>query len=190
MSWEHYRRRQLGDVRHLLDCRGPMPNNDLARDCLEVLLCLESLRDFDDDSERCRNYLLAVVEGRAPWMDESERVGLVQSVLARPVKMRELSAVQIGRRMNVREAERRACMISLCVMPYDVWPEELAEIKRKAARERAWKRRRRKLGQQKREAYLAKFASKKPWLNLGISRATYFRRKARVSVVRTNLVSP
>ena len=175
--YENYRARQLGDVRHIIRCRGPIPNNSLGRDCLDVLLCLESLRKYEGDVAR-RSYLLTILKNNAPWMRERDRIAFVQSILSRPIKQRELSSVQIGRLMDLRNSERLECKTTLAVMPYDVTAEELAVIKQQQARERAWRRSRR-AGSWPRERYLAEVASEKPWIKLGLTERTYYRWKAK-----------
>jgi hypothetical protein len=64
------------------------------------------------------------------------------------------------------------------IPPIDKSKAELKALKQEAKRRRE-ERRRRRNGAMTRAAYLATVRSEKPWLALGMSRATYYRRKGR-----------
>jgi hypothetical protein len=83
----------------------------------------------------------------------------------------ETVARQIG--LTAEQRERNQLWT---LPPVDLSKEQIAERKRQRDRERK-RRARRRAGQQARGEYLAQFD--KPWIAAGVSRATWFRRKAK-----------
>ena len=82
---------------------------------------------------------------------------------------------ELGAAIGLTYAQREANRI-YTIAPVDKTKAELEALQREAKREREQRRRQRN-GAMSREAYLAAVKSEQPWLALGISRATYFRRK-------------
>jgi hypothetical protein len=112
------------------------------------------------------------------WMPATEAAALVERVLAKPVRFK---ACDLGERLGLLAAERRACRITT-IAPVDQTPDQRRAMRR--ARDAAHKRaRRRDAGVRPREAYEARSAHRtKPWEKAGLSRATWYRLRRETSV--------
>ena len=96
---------------------------------------------------------------------------------------RSLTALELGRRLGLTNAEREALKL-WPFLPIDKTEEELAEQSKARERERRARKRRAK-GVRTRKAYLAELARKpKPWITEGISRSAYYRKRKRDKVSR------
>lgn len=100
---------------------------------------------------------------------------------------------ELGEYLMLTDAERERLGI-WSILPCDVSPAELDDRRTAKAAKRQEKRRRRN-GVKPRAAYLAEVKSKEPWVALGISRATFFRQKAKAacetgSVTASNISYP
>jgi hypothetical protein len=117
-----------------------------------------------------------VIEMWAPWMSAEEREAYVNHVWGLDIYERTLTAVELGQRLGVTNAERESLKLWPFI-PIDKTDEELAEQSKARERERRARKRRAK-GVRTREAYLAELASRpKPWIAEGISRRTWERRR-------------
>ena len=118
----------------------------------------------------------------APWMLDDEREAYVKHVWGLDIYERTLTALELGRRLGLTDAEREALKL-WPFLPIDKTEEELAEQAKVRERERRARKRREK-GIRTKAAYLAERASRpKPWIAQGISRSTYYRtRRLSVSV--------
>jgi len=112
----------------------------------------------------------------APWLSEEEAAALATRA-ASEREQKELTAEGIGQRLNLRNETRVRLSINT-IAPADISPEERAA--RRKARDAASARARRAM---KRAAAIADRPPKvEPWTEIGISRRTYFRRKAKVAL--------
>jgi hypothetical protein len=103
---------------------------------------------------------------------------LIAEIMALPRKERMPSAKVLGDRLQVTNAERERIGIRT-MLPFDRTKPQLEEQRKAKARAKA-QRRRLKRGGRTREAYLATFRQRsKPWEFAGMSKATWYRRKAR-----------
>jgi hypothetical protein len=169
---ETIRRLRQGDLTRLcLDRYGyELPDDDAGRESLHDLVCLASLAPARVDLK-----MRDQVEMQAPWMDTGETCDLLSVVSRTPFDERWRISKELGERHNVTNAERER-MSLWQIKPNDITKDSLAEHKKANERERK-RRQREAKGSKTRAEYLASVASPKPWLEMGISRATYYRRK-------------
>ena len=115
-------------------------------------------------------------------MLDDEREAYVKHVWGLDIYERTLTALELGRRLELTDAEREALKL-WPFLPIDKTEEELAEQAKARERERRARKRREK-GIRTKAAYLAERASRpKPWIAQGISRSIYYRtRRLSVSV--------
>lgn len=112
------------------------------------------------------------VELRAEWMSLADLRAIIDSVTERP---RHWTADQLAWRLKVIEQDRAALKLTT-IGAVDLSKAERAKRRKQRAKV-AQQRRRRQQGTKPRAEYLAEQASKpKPWVELGISRRTYYRR--------------
>jgi hypothetical protein len=118
--------------------------------------------------------LVAWLGSACPWMDEDEREEIISTVFAKPIRWRADSLAAV---VELKEVERTRLRITT-IGAVDVTREERARLRaeRKVAAERA---RRRARGAKPRPPSAART---KPWLSLGISRRTWYRRRAPATV--------
>ena len=171
---ETLRRLRYGALLRLLRARcGPqLPDDDAGREYLFELVCVASLASKAADKK-----LANAIDLWAPWMSKDEAETLVEHIQALTVTERTPTPEEPGRRLRLTNAEREACCFWLA-MPVDMSAEDLKEFRKTVARNRKREKRRAK-GIQSREDYLAKrkAAASEPWIAMGVSRATYFRRR-------------
>jgi hypothetical protein len=162
---ETIRRLRLGNIKTLLRwrCGYELPDDDAGREYLYELLLAISLGPEADLK------MANVMEIWAPWMDAKERFELVADIERTPANMRKITAKTLGERLRVTSEERKAFRL-WTIAACDVTDDQRNERRRAAARARQ-ERRRRGLGVKPRAK------SAKPWQGLGISRATYYRRR-------------
>jgi hypothetical protein len=157
-----------------LRCGQQLPDDDAGREYLWELMCIASLASRAADKK-----LAHVLELWAPWMDAEEAEMMVEHIQALTVTERNITPEDLGRRLRLTNAEREACGF-WTAHPVDMSAEDLKEFK-KAKRRTRMSARRAKKGGLSRAAYLVKCkATPKPWVALGMSRATYFRRRKHV----------
>jgi hypothetical protein len=169
---EIMRRLRLGNLRTLLRarCGHTLPDDDAGREYLWDLLLPVSL----SPEAECR--LRNTIETWAPWMDVKERFELVAQIERTPAYVRKVKPRTLGERLRVTAEERERLKL-WTIIPFDLTAKELADQReaKKRARDR---RRRRDAGSKPRTDYEAASINRaKPWLALGISRATWYRRR-------------
>jgi hypothetical protein len=124
-----------------------------------------------------------VIETWAPWMPAEESEAYVTHVWGLDIYERTPTAVELGRRLGLTNAEREALKL-WPFLPIDRTADEIAESA-KARRNNRRREKARASGIRTRAAYLAELENKpKPWITEGISRATYYRRRKRDEVRR------
>jgi hypothetical protein len=108
---------------------------------------------------------------RAPWMNETASIRLLEQIEAFPQKWR---ADTLGRKLNLIGAEWRILRLRT-IAPVDMTRQERVAFSQALARQRRQARRRAQ-GKKPRAEYLAKSLSQtKPWLAHNISRSTWYR---------------
>jgi hypothetical protein len=145
-----------------------LPDDDAGRD--EAFVMAHHLaRRLGDPLQRIASWL----ELQAPWMTAAEVDALITTVLAKPLRWR---ADTLASRLNLRDGERHRLGIRT-IGAVDVTKAERKG--RRGERERLRKeQRRRNAGAKPRRCYLAAAASRiRPWVALGISRRTWYRRR-------------
>jgi hypothetical protein len=176
---EAIRRRRLGDLQGLFRDRygNRLPDDDAGREDLWELLLVASLAY---NPERMMRNQIAIW---APWMGRAEAAQLRDDVNRTPIYLRKPSARILGERLNLTSEERRRLGI-VTIRPADMTDEQF-EMRRKERRAYLTWKRRRDAGTKTRAEYLDSFSGslnkRKPWEKQGISRRTWFRRRAKVS---------
>jgi hypothetical protein len=169
---ETLRRLRLGDLRRLLHSRyGPvLPDDDAGRADLGELLLPVSLGPTP------ARIMANVIEVWAPWLPKPEEKALIARILAMPKRARRPTGRALGKRLNLSNAERERFRL-WTIAPADMTDVQMAEQRRAKERLRQ-RRRRRKLGTQRRAEWLAaRLTKQKPWEAIGISRPTWYRRR-------------
>lgn len=147
-----------------------LPDDDSGRDDAFVMVNHLSLRPH---AERRIPLWLGLW---APWMGEDEINALIARVIAKPIRWR---ADKLARRLNLFEQERQKLVITT-IGAVDVDKAARLARRREKARLRQ-KQQRRANGAQDRDEYEARsIARQKPWVTLGISRRTWYRRHSKV----------
>jgi hypothetical protein len=132
----------------------------------DVLLALHHLARTTNPRRRIAYWL----EWRAPWFHDDE---LIEQILAAPSAFK---ADQLAKRIGLTD-ERRSRLKIKTIGAIDV-PKKEREKRRKAKDAEYRRARRRKAGAKPRAEYEAQSTEQtKPWLALGISRRTWFRRR-------------
>jgi hypothetical protein len=114
-------------------------------------------------------------------MNTKEAAELNDDINRMSIWLRKPSARELGKRLRVTNQMRQQWRL-WTVAPYDMTDEELAEQRRAKDRERKRRRReRQREGGATRAQWLAAHSINrdKPWLLLGISRASYYRKLAK-----------
>jgi hypothetical protein len=170
---------RLGHVRKLLHGRYgvELPDDDAGAEDLRILLHVKAQCYAPHRRERA---LLNEIGLTAPWLAEGKAHQIAAEIAARPM---QLSADALGRMLNVDWMTRdrlRVWQIGAVDAPADYRKQR----RRQRDRERKW-RERRADGRVDREDYLATHNANrtKPWLTMGVSRRTYYRRKAKVAAI-------
>ena len=169
---EIIRRLRLGNLRTFFRHRyGPtFPDDDAGREDLrELLLPISVGPNASIKMERA-------IEVWAPWMAPDEATQLIDDINRTPIYHRKPTAGTLGQRLRLTNAERERLRL-WTIAAHDVTPEQAAEYRR--AKEAARKRRyRQSRGSKPRAEYEAAGINQiKPWLMLGISRATWYRQR-------------
>jgi hypothetical protein len=125
------------------------------------------------------------IEVWAPWLAPTDAEAMTDEIMRLPTCYRRPCSKELGERLRLTNAERERLKLWR-IAPIDITIEECNEQRR--AKDRARKRKRYK---RSRADYLATSRSKlKPWEAEGISRTTWYERRAKAartsaSVVRT-----
>jgi hypothetical protein len=153
------------------DRYGPaLPDDDAGRD--ELFIAANTLCWYaDDPAPRIR----AWAAQRAPWMREHDLDDMIDRIIARPLRW---TADKLAQRLGLTDADRARLAIST-IGSIDVSREQ--RLARRQEQQRIAKEIKRRLAgatpQDKLRARSA--AHRKPWLALGISERTWYRRAAR-----------
>ena len=148
-----------------------LPDDDAGRH--DVKIMLHHLAKRHADPKRIRTWMAAY----APWMPEDQSNELIRYVLAKPLRWR---ADTLAREMNLTEAERRRLNIR-SIGAVDMTKEERKQRRRLEQRQRTRRNRQERARRRGRQVKLrgeyeaSSINRTKPWLALGISRATWYR---------------
>lgn len=126
-------------------------------------------------------YVAKWTEVACPWMEEDERESLIAKVLANPHRF---TADTLARRLNVTEAERTELRLTTIGSIDKTSAERKADRKaRKRVRDRRNKQHQRRTeGRKTRTEYEEQsLRNTKPWVALGISERTWYRRQERAA---------
>jgi len=150
-----------------------LPDDDAGRDDLE--LAFNQIARVD----ACIKWAIRW----APWLPREEAKALADQICAAP---QWLKALPMGERLGLTDAERTRLEIRT-IRPIDVAENDLAERRRRKDRERKALERERV-----RTTKPTPISQTRPWQAEGISRATWYRQRAKAGEtksVRNNLVS-
>jgi hypothetical protein len=175
---EMLRRLRVGDVKRHLRYRygATLPDDDAGREDLFEFLLPVSLR-----LKSPTRIMANLIETWAPWMTGAEAAGFIEQIEQVPPALRNRTAQDLGRRLNVTNAEREWLRL-WTIAAVDMTEEQMGE-QRKAKKRARDRRRRRAAGSEPRALYLANSLSrKKPWEIEGISRRTWERHRHRHNV--------
>jgi len=147
-------------------CGLELPDDDAGREYLYELLLPVSLGPEPDLK------MANIIETWADWMNVDERFYLTAQIERTPASVRKIKATTLGERLRVTNAEREHLRL-WTIAPFDMTSKQLKEQRK--AKDRARKAQlRQAAGGKPREQSLSRA---KPWAALGISRATYYRRR-------------
>jgi hypothetical protein len=177
---EMIRRLRLGNLRTLFRHRyGPtLPDDDAGREDLLELLLPISLGSEPDLKMRY------AIEIWAPWMGKTRE--LIDQINQMPLWQRKPKAGPLGRRLNVTYREREELKL-WTIAPCDVNEKGMELLRKRKKRERMRRMRQRKGSKSRREYEGNTISRTKPWLTLGISRATWYRQQRETSPCQVKL---
>jgi hypothetical protein len=154
-----------------------LPDDDAGREYLRELLLPISLGPRADIKMR------HAIEVWMPWMGKDEARGLLDEINQMPMWQRKPKARALGERLNVIYSDRERLRLRT-ILPCDVSDAGMVLIRKKKRREREKKRRELK-GAKSRATSITKT---KPWLALGISRASWYRQQRETNTCPINLI--
>jgi hypothetical protein len=145
-----------------------LPNDDAGRD--DLTIAAHHIAHLGGDAAR---HIAAWARLWAPWMTADELKAFTADVMTGPCKFR---ADTLGRRLRLLQREREDLAITtIGASDFDAEQRKVARNHRRRANEQA---RRRARGAKPRADYEANAISRfTPWQALGISRATWYRRR-------------
>lgn len=147
-----------------------LPNTEQGRDHAAIM-CQHLAQTAGDPAKRVNNWLLLW----CPWITIGEAGAIREQCLIAPKRWK---AKTLGFRLRLVDVDRAQLGIRT-IAAIDLTPEQQAERRRTKAKLRAARFRRRK-GAKLRTQYLATVVKpQQPWVGLGISRASWYRRRAR-----------
>ena len=170
MAPEMFRRFRLGALQKIIRhrCGYVLPEDDAGHEYIVELLLSISL------GPRPRQMMAAAIKLWAPWIPETEAEQRIAHILSLPVNERMPSAKVLGDRIRLTNWERDLFQ-AWTIRPFDLTAEELAEQRKRKARERDRKRRASR-GAKGRAEYEANSLSRtEPWKAEGVSKATWYR---------------
>jgi hypothetical protein len=181
---EIIRRLRLGDLRKLIAdrCRGfILPDDDAGIEYLRELLLPISIGPYEARN-RVRggvalwgpvDRMKQEIARWAPWMGGNRVGALIDEINQMPMWQRKPRARMLGDRLNVTYGQRQKLALRT-IAPCDVSDAAMELIRKRKRRKRDKERRQ----LQSRANYLADHTKSKeqPWVGLGISRRTYYRR--------------
>ncbi|MGO8974718.1 MAG: hypothetical protein ACLQNV_14480 [Steroidobacteraceae bacterium] len=145
-----------------------LPNDDAGRDDI-VVMAHHLARCPGEPARRIRNW----IELRMPWMTSDVAAEIICFVMTNPIKWR---ADTLAQRLRLTEAERRRLGIRT-IGAIDMTKEERKQARRLRQRQRDLARRRAQRARPRAEYEANSISRNKPWLALGISRRTWYRRR-------------
>jgi hypothetical protein len=160
---------RVAELHRLLGSRWGLvlPDDDAGRDDAEVMAHHLARRPGD-----ARKHIKTYLRRHAPWMSGDETKRLIATVMAKPRKFR---ADTLAARLNLTFAERARLGIKT-IGAVDVDKAERVKRRRNVNRDYL-KDRRRTRGAKPRADYEAgSLARTKPWLAMGLSERTWYRR--------------
>jgi hypothetical protein len=174
---ETIRRLRLRDMRNYLRCRygHTLPDDDAGREDLRKLLYPISV------GPNAAIKMPKAIEIWAPWMNTKEAAELIDDINLMPIWLRKPNRRELGERLGVTNQQRQQFRL-WTIAPCDLTDQELAEQRKAKDRERKRRsRERQREGKATRAQWLAahSISRDKPWLLLGISRASYYRKLAK-----------
>jgi hypothetical protein len=167
---EIIRRLRLGNLRGLLRarCGHTLPDDDAGREYLWELLLPISLGPEPDLK------MANTIEVHAPWMKTKEATEMNDQIKRLRWYLRTSTPRAIGQRLRVTREEWIRLKLKT-ILPFDMTGGEITEF-RKANKRARDRRRRQAAGSKPREQSLSRL---KPWAVEGISRRTWFRKRAK-----------
>jgi hypothetical protein len=184
-DWSVVHRIRYGHVQKLLNDRYcgewqrccELPDDDAGAEDLQVLLRVKAMAYPPVYREKV---LLKEIGLRAPWLSVERAREVVAEVTTNPIKV---TSAWLGQALCVDSSTRdRLAIWQIGATDLDAAATKERQRQRRRERERDRKRKQRK--RQPRAEYLADVKknserSTKPWLAMGISRATYYRRQSK-----------
>lgn len=147
-----------------------LPDDDAGRD--DLLIALHHIAALAQRADEAMTFWAAVW---APWIDEDELKGIIETVLAKPLKWK---AATLGSRLRLTGTEHDALGITT-FRPHGVSDADQRE-RRQMDKNKAKTAKRRAAGSVPREEWLAgRLSRSRPWEAEGISESTWRRRKRR-----------
>jgi hypothetical protein len=170
--------KRVSDIEHYLEGRygHVLPDDDAGREDLVILLNHLAQNPVDPRSKMRRPIRIW-----APWMPSAEVDTLVERIAKKP---RRYKAQTLARLMRVTEEEHvRWCLKSIWAF---TWSDTDVKGVERRRRRNAASAKRRQDGTPSREEWLATSKSRtKPWEAMGISRATYYRKREAATLRET-----
>lgn len=120
---ETIRRLRVGDLRRVLQhrCGANLPDDDAGRDDLDLLLRLHAVA-----SNAAEKKMRCEVEISAPWMPKAEATDQIDSLLRCDPRRVWLDGKELGKRLNLGNAEREA-LKAWRIVPVDMTADDLAQ---------------------------------------------------------------
>ena len=159
---------RINELHRLRHARYPNGITDDPKGRVLVRVLIHHLAALPGDP---RKRLARWIEDLAPWMPVGDARGLINEALTKP---RTWRADRLAWRLGLNSADRAALKITT-IGAIDANKGQRQAQRREAARALR-EAKRRAQGAKPRADYLAAVAAPKPWISLGISRATWFRR--------------
>lgn len=160
---------RIRDLSRLMRARygSQLPNDAVGRDCARIIV--HHLAALSGDP---RKRISGWLELWAPWLQLLDAKQLLIEAISNPYRWR---ADKLGWRLWLTEADRAALRITT-IGAIDLGKAERTERRRDHHRKLALAKRRAQ-GAKPRAEYLASVKTEKPWIALGISRRTWYRRR-------------
>jgi len=169
---EMIRRLRLANLRKLLRerCGHTLPDDDAGREYLFELLLPISVGPHADIK------MPNAIEVWAPWMQKDEATQIIDHINRMPIWERKPKARELGERLRVINPERERLKL-WTIAPCDMSQKGMTWWRKH--KDKARKRRLRQLSGAKSQT--TSTSRSKPWTQLGISRASWYRRRETTS---------
>jgi hypothetical protein len=160
---------RCAEINRLLVSRyGPtLPDDDAGRDDARIM-AHHLARLSGDPAQRVGKWLIE----HAPWQSVTERTTMIDDVTAKPRKWR---ADKLAARLGLQDEERTRLRIKT-IGATDVTKVERTKRRKDAAKQSKAAARRATGAQPRAEYEAASIARAQPWIIIGISRRTWYRR--------------